>query len=179
MYVVSGGCDYYGRAYWVLNKNWAGTMSDETVKIGGAFSLTGFVSAWGEADRNGAMLAVEEINKRGGINGKKVELIIEDTASDFIAPKILESDFPKRYKERFSVDSIFSASNSYDTIMMIIKAIESMGENSNAVRKYLAENEFDTVTFGKTKFDEIGGVVGGEFVIKKVVNNKAELLIEL
>src|SRR3989338_7543873 len=68
-----------------------------TLRIGGAFALSGFASQWGEADRNGAMLAIEESNQTGGINGKRVEMIIEDTASDntktvFAVHKLVDVD---------------------------------------------------------------------------------------
>ncbi len=55
--------------------------SGETIKIGGAFALTGDVAVYGEADRDGAQLAVDEINANGGINGKQLQLIVEDTRS--------------------------------------------------------------------------------------------------
>ena len=55
--------------------------SRETIKLGGVFALTGDAAAWGEAAQNGARMAVEEINARGGVNGKKLELISEDTRS--------------------------------------------------------------------------------------------------
>lgn len=51
------------------------------IKIGGAFGLTGDASAWGEASRNAAILAVDEINKNGGIRGRQIKLISEDTHS--------------------------------------------------------------------------------------------------
>ncbi len=54
----------------------------DTIKIGGAFVLTGPLTPIGVLQQNGATLAVNEINKAGGINGKKVELIIEDSAYD-------------------------------------------------------------------------------------------------
>lgn len=53
-----------------------------TIKIGGAFIMTGPQALIGELQKNAATLAVDEINSTGGINGKKVELIIEDTAYD-------------------------------------------------------------------------------------------------
>ncbi len=53
----------------------------QNLKIGGAFALTGDAAAWGEASKNGAELAVEEINAHGGVGGKKLELAIEDTRS--------------------------------------------------------------------------------------------------
>lgn len=55
----------------------------DVIKIGAALALSGDSSIveWGEASKNGALLAVQEINTRGGINGKKLELVIEDIQS--------------------------------------------------------------------------------------------------
>lgn len=53
----------------------------EIIKIGGAFTLTGDVATYGESDFKGAQLAVDEINTNGGVNGKKLELLVEDTKS--------------------------------------------------------------------------------------------------
>lgn len=52
--------------------------SREPLKIGLMVDLTGRASAVGLAGRNGAELAVEEINRNGGINGRKISLIIKD-----------------------------------------------------------------------------------------------------
>ncbi|MFA5838645.1 MAG: ABC transporter substrate-binding protein [Candidatus Paceibacterota bacterium] len=51
------------------------------IKIGAAFPLTGDASIWGEVALNGIKLAVQEINDEGGINNRKIELIMEDTRS--------------------------------------------------------------------------------------------------
>ena len=55
----------------------------DTIRLGAVLSLTGDSSAveWGESARNGALLAIEEINNRGGVGGKKVDLIVEDMQS--------------------------------------------------------------------------------------------------
>jgi branched-chain amino acid transport system substrate-binding protein len=53
----------------------------DTIKIGLIASLNGEQQPWGVDSKNGAELAVEEINAAGGINGKKIQLIIEDTGS--------------------------------------------------------------------------------------------------
>mgnify|MGYP001570962853 FL=1 len=52
--------------------------SDETIKIGSVISLTGFAAPWGEYAKNAMELAVKNINENGGIDGRKVELIVED-----------------------------------------------------------------------------------------------------
>ncbi|MCC6028613.1 MAG: ABC transporter substrate-binding protein [Candidatus Korarchaeum sp.] len=51
-----------------------------TVKIGLIAPLTGSLAEHGLDMKQAALLAVEEINSKGGILGKKVELVIEDTA---------------------------------------------------------------------------------------------------
>jgi len=50
----------------------------DTIKIGFIGNLTGRTSDAGVDARNGVLLAVEEINAKGGINGKKIELIVKD-----------------------------------------------------------------------------------------------------
>ncbi|MBZ5510913.1 MAG: ABC transporter substrate-binding protein [Acidobacteriia bacterium] len=52
-----------------------------TVKIGVISSLTGSQAAFGQAHKNGYAIALEELNAKGGINGKKVELDFYDDQS--------------------------------------------------------------------------------------------------
>ncbi len=54
----------------------------ETIKIGGLFSVTGPPAFLGEPERNTANMVVDNINKKGGINGQKLELVVYDTAGD-------------------------------------------------------------------------------------------------
>ena len=55
-----------------------GTKIGDTIKIGVNMELTGPVAAYGKAEQNGIKLAVEEINKAGGVDGKKLELVTEN-----------------------------------------------------------------------------------------------------
>lgn len=57
-------------------------QSNDAIKIGGIFSLTGNGAAYGEPSRNGALLAVEEINRNGGVNGRNIEIVLEDSKFD-------------------------------------------------------------------------------------------------
>jgi branched-chain amino acid transport system substrate-binding protein len=51
-------------------------------KFGAVLALTGPQSFYGEFGRAGIELAIEDLNKAGGINGRPVQIIYEDTASD-------------------------------------------------------------------------------------------------
>lgn len=54
----------------------------ETLKIGLHYPASGRYKEHGFAQAEGALLAVEEINSRGGVLGRKLELLSDDTASE-------------------------------------------------------------------------------------------------
>ncbi len=54
----------------------------ETIKIPVAAAFTGQLASFGEGIKNGALLKGEEINAAGGIDGKKVEVVLEDELCD-------------------------------------------------------------------------------------------------
>ena len=53
-------------------------IADAQVKIGAAEALTGNAAQYGTPIRKGLELALGEINGSGGINGQKMELLVED-----------------------------------------------------------------------------------------------------
>src|SRR3977135_2440311 len=59
-----------------------GAAEAQTIKIGVNEPLTGAFAASGTYVINGAKIAADEINAKGGILGKKIELVIEDNKSN-------------------------------------------------------------------------------------------------
>jgi branched-chain amino acid transport system substrate-binding protein len=57
-------------------------LGDEPVKIGMVNPLTGVLSALAQSEVDGARYAEAEINKKGGILGRPVQLLVEDSAND-------------------------------------------------------------------------------------------------
>lgn len=57
-------------------------LAQDTYKIGSAVGLTGYAAASDRAWRDGQALAVEALNAKGGLLGKKVEYIAEDNRSE-------------------------------------------------------------------------------------------------
>ncbi len=55
---------------------------EEPVKIGFIDPLTGSLSALAQTEVQGAKYGVEEVNKSGGILGRPVQLLVEDSAND-------------------------------------------------------------------------------------------------
>ena len=60
----------------------AHAQSGEPIKIGWLSSLTGPLSSAAIAENKGVQFAVDEINKKGGILGRPVELLTRDTAGE-------------------------------------------------------------------------------------------------
>ena len=54
----------------------------DTIKIGVNYELSGDVATYGQACTKGIEMAVAEINKDGGVNGKQVEVVKIDNKSD-------------------------------------------------------------------------------------------------
>jgi len=77
---VAGGC---GKG---------GGEGADTIRLGGVYALTGRAATFGTWAKNGADLAVAEINEAGGILGKKLAHIVEDTQSE---PKNAVTAFTK------------------------------------------------------------------------------------
>lgn len=86
----------------------------------------------------------------------------------YIAPQAASEDFVKKYKAAYGTDPVLSASTAYDSLHILAEAIEKTDGSSAAIGTYFAKHEFDTVSFGKARFDSMGGVVGGGFVFKSL-----------
>ncbi|HSI55183.1 MAG TPA: ABC transporter substrate-binding protein [Ramlibacter sp.] len=57
-------------------------VSKTEITLGSIQDLSGPIAGFGKQVRLGMMLRVDEINEQGGINGRKVKLIVEDSAYD-------------------------------------------------------------------------------------------------
>ena len=52
--------------------------AQEVIKVGIILPLTGEKAKFGEIEKNSFVMALNEINKAGGVKGKKIELLFED-----------------------------------------------------------------------------------------------------
>jgi branched-chain amino acid transport system substrate-binding protein len=86
----------------------------EPVKIGALFSVTGPASFLGAPEEKTAQMLVEKINASGGVNGRKLELVIKDTAG---SPEKAVS-FAKQLIEEDKVLAIIGPSTSGETMQI-------------------------------------------------------------
>lgn len=75
----------------------ADAASGDTIKVGVLQSLSGTMAISEVAVRDSELMAIEEINAKGGVLGKKLEPVVEDGASDWPtfaekAQKLISSD---------------------------------------------------------------------------------------
>lgn len=99
-----------------------GGSAQEPVKIGVVLDSSGSASSLGMPERNSAEMLEEKINAAGGINGRPIKLIIEDSESDE-TKSILKA---KKLIEQDKVVAIIGATTT-GTTMSMVNYIESAG----------------------------------------------------
>jgi branched-chain amino acid transport system substrate-binding protein len=72
-------------------------ISDTEIVIGTHQDLSGPIKGWGVSVANGMKFAVDEINTAGGVNGRKIKLVLEDSGYDpkkavLATQKMIEKD---------------------------------------------------------------------------------------
>ena len=87
-------------------------VTNDTILIGGYGPITGPAAFIGLGGRDGAAMAIEEINAAGGVNGRKLKMIFEDDA--FSPAKALTA--VKKLVEEDKVFMIDSLSGSNPTV---------------------------------------------------------------
>jgi branched-chain amino acid transport system substrate-binding protein len=94
----------------------------EPFRIGAAFALTGGASFLGDPEAKASQLAVDEVNAAGGINGRRVELIMEDSKSAETAAVLAVRKLITQNK----VSAIVGPSRTGDT-MAVIPVVSEAG----------------------------------------------------
>jgi len=93
----------------------------EPIRIGAIFSVTGPASFLGEPERNTAKMLEEDLNRDGGLLGRKVEVIVYDDESD-VTKAVTAMD---RLVKRDRVAAIVGPTTSGSTLAIIPKAEEA------------------------------------------------------
>ncbi len=96
-------------------------FANEPIRIGAVFSVTGPAAFLGEPERNTAKMMEEEINKAGGLLGRKVEVVVYDDESD--ATKAVTA--VDRLIKKDKVVAIIGPSTSGNTLAIIPKVEEA------------------------------------------------------
>ena len=57
-------------------------VSKDTINVGSIQDLSGPLAGFGKQIRSGMQLRVDELNEQGGVNGRRIKLMIEDSGYD-------------------------------------------------------------------------------------------------
>lgn len=111
-------------AFSAVSNNQRDVSTVEPVKIGFISALSGVGSSISEENLKAVQLAIDEINRDGGLDGRPVDLIAEDVP--FISTQVSTTtagyeDFEKRFRARFGRSpEIPSALRAYEAVYHIV-----------------------------------------------------------
>jgi len=148
--------------------------SGDTVSIGAVFPLSGPVAFYGNESRDGALLAVEELNAAGGLLGRRINLISEDDEGD--SAKTI-SAFTK-LTTRDGVRIVLGSSTSGPTM-----AISALAQANRVVLISPSATNINVTKAGDFVFracfiDPFQGVVGADFAYDTLGSRRAAVLYD-
>lgn len=151
------------------------SKSDSTLRIGMAAPLTGNGASFGISQRNGVELAISELNSSGGINNRKITLIVEDTKTE---PPVAVTAVNKLiYQEKVPVLIGSAASLDVPAYMDLLEKAHIPEILPVAVLPQITEGNARW-TFRNAMNDKLAARKMAEFVINDLNAKKIALLIE-
>lgn len=156
----------------------AGPADSNEIVIGASFELTGAVANYGKSTLNGVKLAVDEVNKAGGINGKKIKLVESDNKSE---PSEAGNAVTKLLSQDKAIAIIGPATSG-----AVAAASQIVTDAKVPLMAPVATAENITVKDGKTKefifracfIDPFQGQVMAEFANKSLKVKKVAILFD-
>lgn len=149
----------------------------ENIKIGAIFDMTGSLAYMGKWSQNGALLAVDNINNNGGIEGKKVSLLIEDGGSDAnknvsAFRKLIDSDKVSLVIGFNSSSAVMAAAPIANTTKTVLLTSGTGSPNITDAGDYIFRNRLS----GKLEVDAIAKFIALKSNIKEIgvlyINNE-------
>jgi branched-chain amino acid transport system substrate-binding protein len=151
-----------------------GSKDTDTVNIGAIFPLSGGVAFYGNESRDGALLAIEQINATGGLLGKKIALISEDDEGD--AAKAVNALTKLTTRDKVSI--ILGSSTSGPT-----QAMSALAQRSKVILMSPSATDEAVTKAGDYIFracfiDPFQGVVGADFAYETLRSRRAAILYD-
>ncbi|MGO4834272.1 transporter substrate-binding protein, partial [Rhizobiaceae sp. 2RAB30] len=171
---------------WSKNASLA-RAADGEIKVGVLFSLTGTTAIIEESLNKATILAIEEINAAGGVNGMKIVPVIEDPASD-------PATFAEKARKLVLSDKCVSVFGSYTSASR--KAVLPVFEKQNNLYWYPTlyegrecsknviytgavpnQQQDDFVPWLVEKFGKRWYLIGSNYIYPKEENNYCKKLL--
>ncbi|MCX8014884.1 MAG: ABC transporter substrate-binding protein, partial [candidate division WOR-3 bacterium] len=149
------------------------------IKIGLIVPITGDVKTFGESVRNSVLLAVEEINQKGGINGKQVKIITADDKNDPTEASNAASKLINQDKVKFIIGSVASKSSiPLSEICQQAKVLMITPTSTNPKVTVRDNGERKDFVFRACFIDPFQGTVAAKFAVEQLNAKKAAVLYD-
>jgi len=173
-----------------------GSDAGDAIKVGVLFSLSGNLSIAETSMKNATMLAIEELNARGGVGGRKLEPVVEDYASDFSvvvqkARKLVEQDRVAAVIGCYASASrkaVLPVFESNDAVLLYPTFYEGLECSTNVIYTSLvaAQHLTDTANWMVENAGKKIYMVGSDYVgpqtynaiVKKLVEERGATVVE-
>ncbi|MEH7073139.1 ABC transporter substrate-binding protein [Neobacillus drentensis] len=141
----------------------------KTIKVGVNLELSGGVASYGESLENGIDIAVDEINKKGGVKGKKLEIIKVDNKSE--ASEATNGAIKLTSQDK--VTAIIGAATSGDTVAQAQIANDTktilLTPSGTSPNVTVADNgKLNEYVFRTSFIDPFQGIVAANFAANKL-----------
>lgn len=153
--------------------------SSEAVKIAILAPLSGDVATFGQSTRDGAMMAIEEWNAKGGLLGSPIEVVVEDSqcsaeAAVSAANKVIDQDGAK-----FIIGEVCSsASIPISEIAMAKGVLQISPTSTNPAVTVDAQGNTKSLIFRACFIDPFQGTVAAKFALKNLHAKTAAVFLD-
>jgi len=153
--------------------------SSEAVKIAILAPLSGDVATFGQSTRNGAMMAIEEWNAKGGLLGNPIEVVVEDSqcsaeAAVSAANKVIDQDGAK-----FIIGEVCSsASIPISEIAMAKGVLQISPTSTNPAVTVDAKGNTKSLIFRACFIDPFQGTAAAKFALENLHAKTAAVFLD-
>jgi branched-chain amino acid transport system substrate-binding protein len=146
----------------------------DKVRVGVFMSLTGDTANFGISSTNGIKMAVDEVNSAGGINGKQVELLVQDDRSDASEAATIVTKFVEQDQVHAILGEVAS-SRSIAAAPIAQKAKIPMLTPSSTNPEVTKKGDF---IFRSCFIDPVQGAAIAQFAAKTLGAKRAALMVD-
>ena len=159
-----------------------------TIRVGLLLSRSGLTAQVETAMINAAELAFDEINRQGGINGRQIEYVLEDYASD---PEMAARKMEKLITEDLvtatigcyssaSREAVIPVLEKYDSLLIYPAYTEGEEENSHIIYTGAMPNQHSELylTWLMEQCGDRVYLLGNDYVFPVICNKRAKQIID-
>ncbi|MCX7784924.1 MAG: ABC transporter substrate-binding protein [candidate division WOR-3 bacterium] len=157
-----------------------GPKEGNIIKIGLIVPITGDVKTFGESVRNSVLLAIEEVNLKGGINGKQLKVITADDKNDPTEAANACSKLINQDKVKFIIGSVASKSSiPLSEICQQAKVVMITPTSTNPKVTVRDNGERKDYIFRACFIDPFQGTVAAKFAIENLKAKTSAILYDI